>query len=112
MVNALGVLEREGESRSYRYSILGCGFIVSLVVSEFVLKGVMPLNKRLQKENVDIVEAARDRQVLIETFSAEKADDALWELYSNAVTMVEAQDVEPKSRLFRLHHHENVQQKI
>ena len=109
IVSALEVLEREGDSkaRSYRCSILGFDFIISLVVVEFVLQGVMPLNKLLQKQNIDLIEAANESRVLIATFRAERADDAVWDgLYDKAVAMAEDQGVEPsKPRTARRQQH-------
>ncbi|XP_045206232.1 uncharacterized protein LOC123558418 [Mercenaria mercenaria] len=59
----------------------------------------MPLNKLLQKQNIDLVEAARESQVLIATFRAERTDDSVWdELYGKAVAMAEVQEVEPSKR--------------
>ena len=51
------MLERVGDSkvRSYRCSILGFDIIVSLVVVEFVLQGVMPLNELLQTQSINLV---------------------------------------------------------
>ena len=37
---------------AYRCSILGFDIIVSLVVVEFVLQGVMPLNKLLKAQSI------------------------------------------------------------
>ena len=44
-------------------SILGFDFIVFLIVVEFVLQGVMPLNKRLETQSINLVEANRESQV-------------------------------------------------
>ena len=92
-----GQSEQLGDSkaRSYSRSILGFDIIVSLVVVEFVLQGVMPLNELLQTQSINLVQAARESQVLIATFRAERADDAVCdELYGKVVAMAEVQEVE------------------
>ena len=62
----------------------------------FVLQGVLSLNKLLQKENIDLVEAAMESHVLIATFRAERADDIVLDtLYDKPVAMAEVQDVTP-----------------
>ena len=80
--------------RSYRCSILGLDFIVFFVVVEFVLQGFIPLNKRLQTQSINLVEAVRDSQVLIATVRSERANDAIRdELYGKAGAAAEVQKV-------------------
>jgi len=83
-MNSLEVLEQEGDSkaRSYRCCILKFDFVVSLVAVEFVIQGLVPLNKILQGKDCDLVEAAKEARVLIAQIRAERADEAVWdELY-------------------------------
>lgn len=98
IVNALEVLEHEGDAkaRSYRCSILKFDFIISLVAVEFIIQGLLPLNNMLQGKCCDLIEAAKEARVLIAQIRAERADDLVWEaLYEKAVTMATVHDVLP-----------------
>ncbi|XP_052771191.1 52 kDa repressor of the inhibitor of the protein kinase-like [Mya arenaria] len=95
-LNVLATEHGDTKAASYRSGILSFDFIVTLVAVEYILSGVVPLSKMLQKENCDLVQASLEARVLTAQLDTDRNDDSTWDsLFTKAVVLAQQVGVEP-----------------
>ena len=97
--HALDTLEQDGDAkaRSYGLSVRSFDLIVTLVTTEHILQSTVQLSLLLQSKSLDLLEAVRETQAVIQVLQEERNDDAVWDaLYEEALELAARVDVEPK----------------
>ncbi len=114
IISALERLDEDGgaNARAYKASISKFDFIMSLVVCEHTFSLLAPLSKLLQTTDLDLIEACREAETVLNVLERERMDDTVWDaLYDAGVTIAQRHEIEPcmPRCAGRQRHRENVQ---
>ena len=89
----------DAKTGPFKLDITQFGFIITLVVAEFILaqREVDQLSKMLHNKTCDLVESSKEASILHSLIQTQRNDDTLWEeLYDKAVAMATKVDVEER----------------
>ena len=90
-------LESVGKARGYLCSIKQFDFIIALCAAEHILSNnKVALSTMLQRNSVDLIKAAQEARVVINSMIAERGDPSVWkEVYERGKQIAAEFDIRP-----------------